>query len=177
MDGVWLSRLLRPRADRHAPVRAPDFSIGYQIREQIGPLAFDLAAAVQASSDFDGEMRGKGIQYPGHGVGLPHRQAGTRPGFRRRRSLPRGHQAPSGGRADLQTNPETRFEWFSRGLGRFFNEPNLPPLFLRRTRRRHLGDLAPTLGNDLATYRDLRACRNPSPLTRTVGSGRSRPAT
>ena len=102
------------------PPRVYDFSIGYQIRQRIGPLAFDLASAVQASSDFDGNAR-KGIQYPGHGVGF----LTVRP------ELDLVFGVDYLDRADIKLlpvagliwkpNPEMRSSWSSRGLGRSFN--------------------------------------------------------
>ena len=46
-----------------------DFSLGYQIRQQLGPLHFDLATSVLAASDFKGNAR-KGILFPSHAVGF-----------------------------------------------------------------------------------------------------------
>ncbi len=51
------------------PPRVFDFSLGYQLRHRFGPLGFDVAAAVKASSDFEGSAR-KGIRFPGHAVGF-----------------------------------------------------------------------------------------------------------
>ena len=51
------------------PPRVFDFSLAYQIRQRLGPLAFDLAASVMASSDFKGNAR-KGILFPSHAVGF-----------------------------------------------------------------------------------------------------------
>lgn len=50
------------------PAHLFDFSIAYQIRQQMGPLAFDLATSVMVSSDFEGCVR-KGFRYPAHAVG------------------------------------------------------------------------------------------------------------
>jgi hypothetical protein len=46
-----------------------DFSVGYQIREQLGPLAIDVAASVLEATDFKGNA-GQGLQYPAHAVGF-----------------------------------------------------------------------------------------------------------
>jgi hypothetical protein len=48
--GVGFHFLAGPK-QTDMPPRVFDFSIGYQIRQRVGPLAFDLAAAVMASSD------------------------------------------------------------------------------------------------------------------------------
>jgi hypothetical protein len=140
------------------PPRAYDFSIGYQIREQIGPLAFDLAAAVQASSDFDGNAR-KGIQYPGHGVGY----LTVRP------ELDLVFGVDYLDRADIKLlpvagliwkpNPETRFELvFPRPRAIFQLNETYRLYFYGELGGGTWAILRPTLGNDLATYRDLRAC-------------------
>lgn len=51
------------------PPRLYDFSVAYQHREQLGPVAFDVAASVMASSDFEGSSR-EGIRFPAHAVGF-----------------------------------------------------------------------------------------------------------
>jgi hypothetical protein len=51
------------------PPRVYDFSVAYQLRQRLGPLAFDLAASVQASGDFNASVR-KAIRYPAHAVGF-----------------------------------------------------------------------------------------------------------
>jgi hypothetical protein len=51
------------------PARVYDFSLAYQHRDRLGPLAFDVAASVLAASDFIGSAR-KGILFPGHAVGF-----------------------------------------------------------------------------------------------------------
>ncbi len=53
-----------------------DFSIGYQFRYRLGPLAFDLATAVLAASDFKGNAR-QGIRFPSHAVGFFEHRAGV----------------------------------------------------------------------------------------------------
>ncbi len=50
------------------PPRVFDISIGYQHRERMGDFAYDVAAAVLASSDFEGSAR-DGIRFPAHAVG------------------------------------------------------------------------------------------------------------
>ena len=51
------------------PPRLYDFSLAYQCRQQFGPFAYDVAASVMASSDFEGSAR-RGIRYPAHAVGF-----------------------------------------------------------------------------------------------------------
>lgn len=51
------------------PPRLFDFGLGYQWRGQLGPLRFDLATSVVASSDFEGSAR-RGIRFPSHAVGF-----------------------------------------------------------------------------------------------------------
>jgi hypothetical protein len=138
--------------------RAYDFSIGYQVRHRIGPLAFDLASAVQASSDFNGDAH-KGIQYPGHGVGY----------FTVRPELDLVFGVDYLDRADIKLlpvagviwkpNPEMRFELVFPRPRAYFQ--------LNETYRLYCyGELGggswaierPGLGNNVATYRDIRTC-------------------
>ena len=51
------------------PPRLYDFSIAYQSRQDFGLFAYDVAASVMASSDFEGSAR-EGIRYPAHAVGF-----------------------------------------------------------------------------------------------------------
>lgn len=51
------------------PPRLYDFSVAYQCRQQHGPFAYDVAASVMASSDFEGSAR-QGIRYPAHAIGF-----------------------------------------------------------------------------------------------------------
>jgi hypothetical protein len=50
------------------PARLFDFSIGYQKRQVIDSLAYDVSAAVMAASDFEGSCR-RGFRFPAHAVG------------------------------------------------------------------------------------------------------------
>jgi hypothetical protein len=50
------------------PPRLFDLSLGYQYRNRVGPLAFDLFASVLMANDFEGSAR-RGVFYPGHAVG------------------------------------------------------------------------------------------------------------
>lgn len=140
------------------PPRTYDFSIGYQVRQQIGPLAFDLASAVQASSDFEGSAR-KGIQYPSHGVGF----LTVRP------ELDLVFGVDYLDRADIKLlpvagliwkpNPETRYELV-------FPRPRAVFQLTDACRLYVFGELGggtwaierPTFGDNVATYRDLRVC-------------------
>ncbi len=45
------------------PARTYDFSLAYQVRQRLGPLAFDAAASVLAASDFKGSAR-RGFSFP-----------------------------------------------------------------------------------------------------------------
>jgi hypothetical protein len=51
------------------PPRLFNFSIAYQIREQLGPLKFDLAASMLVASDFNACAR-RGFFFPSHAVGF-----------------------------------------------------------------------------------------------------------
>lgn len=51
------------------PARVYDFSIAYQHRDRLGPLSYDAAVSVMASSDFQGSCR-EGIRFPAHAVGF-----------------------------------------------------------------------------------------------------------
>ena len=140
------------------PPRAYDFSIGYQIRQRIGPLAFDLASAVQASSDFNGDAR-KGIQYPGHGVGF----LTVRP------ELDLVFGVDYLDRADIKLLPVAGVIWKPNPEMRFelvFPRPRAVFQLTDTYRLYFSGELGggtwaietPALGNSVATYRDLRAC-------------------
>ena len=140
------------------PPRAYDFSIGYQIRQRIGPLAFDLASAVQASSDFNWSAR-KGIQYPGHGVGF----LTVRP------ELDLVFGVDYLDRADIKLLPVAGLIWKPNPEMRFelvFPRPRVIFQLSDTYRLYFSGELGggtweidrPTLGDNVATYRDLRAC-------------------
>lgn len=140
------------------PPRAYDFSIGYQIRNRIGPLAFDLASAIQASSDFNGDAH-KGIQYPGHGVGF----LTVRP------ELDLVFGVDYLDRADIKLLPVAGLIWKPNPTMRFelvFPRPRAVFQLTDTYRLYFSGELGggtwaidrPTLGENVATYRDLRAC-------------------
>jgi hypothetical protein len=140
------------------PPRAYDFSIGYQIRHRIGPLAFDLAASVQAASDFNGDAR-KGIQYPGHGVAY----LTVRPNL----DLVLGVDYLD--RADVKLLPVAGLIWNPNPFTRYelvFPRPRAVFQLTEVYRLYIYGELGggtwavetPILSNTLATYRDLRAC-------------------
>jgi hypothetical protein len=140
------------------PPRAYDFSIGYQFRRQIGQLAFDLAWAVQVSSDFNGDAR-KGIQYPGHGVGF----------FAARPDLDLVFGVDYIDRADIKLLPVAGVVWKPNPEMRFELVFPRPRVFFKLTDTYRLyfsGELGggtwaikrPALDDNLATYSDLRAC-------------------
>lgn len=140
------------------PPRVYDFSIGYQVRQRLGPLAFDVGAAVMASSDFEGSAR-KGIRFPGHAVGF----LGVDPAIDLVFGvdyLDRGDikLLPVGGLIWLPS-PEMRFELVFPRPRAVFQLSDNHRIYLA-------GELGggswaierPIVGNDLATYRDLRVC-------------------
>ncbi len=140
------------------PPRAYDFSIGYQFRHQIGPLAFDLAAAVQAASDFNGDAH-KGIQYPGHGVGY----------LTIRPELDLVFGIDYLDRADIKLLPVAGVIWKPNPQMRLelvFPRPRAVFQLTDAYRLYFSGELGggtwaiemPSIGNDVATYRDLRVC-------------------
>lgn len=141
------------------PPRLYDFSIAYQHRDTLGPLSYDVAASVMASSDFEGDSH-EGIRFPGHAVGFlsigPKADLVFGVDY-----LDRGDVKllPVGG-VILLPDPDIRLEVvFPR-----------PRAVFRLTDRHQLyvaGELggsswaierATTLVDDLATYRDLRLC-------------------
>jgi hypothetical protein len=140
------------------PARLYDFSLGYQVREQLGPLRFDVASAVLAASDFHGSAR-KGILFPSHAVGYLNVQ----PEF----DVVFGVDYLDRGDVKLlpvagvvwMPNPETRLELV-------FPRPRAVFQLTDRYRLYLSGELGGgtwaiervTFANDLATYRDLRVC-------------------
>ena len=138
------------------PPRVFDFSIGYQQREVLGDLGYDVAVAVMASSDFEGSSR-EGIRFPSHAVGFLRVNAITELVFGVD-YLDRGDIKilPVGGLIVLP-HPDVRFELvFPR-----------PRMVFRLTDKNHLsiaGELGggtwaierDALFDDLTTYRDLR---------------------
>ena len=140
------------------PPRAYDFSLGYQVRQQIGQLAFDLAWAVQVASDFNGDAR-KGIQYPGHGVGY----------FAVRPDLDLVFGVDYIDRADIKLLPVAGIVWKPNPAMRFELVFPRPRAFFQLSDTYRLyfsGELGggtwaikrPTLDDNVATYSDLRAC-------------------
>jgi hypothetical protein len=140
------------------PPRVYDFSIGYQVRQEIGPVAFDLASAVQVSSDFNGNAQ-KGVQYPSHGVGY----------FPVRPDLDLVLGADYLDRANIKLLPVAGVIWIPNPDMRFelvFPRPRA--IFqLSDTHRLYFsGELGggtwairrPGLDNNLATYNDIRVC-------------------
>jgi len=140
------------------PPRVYDFSIAYQIRKQLGPLAFDVAASVLAASDFNGNAR-KGILFPAHAVGY----LSVRPEI----DLVFGVDYLD--RGDIKLLPVAGLIWKPKPEMRFelvFPRPQAVFQLTDRYRLYLAGELGGgtwaiqrmTLADDLATYRDLRAC-------------------
>jgi hypothetical protein len=140
------------------PPRVYDFSIGYQIRNQIGPLKFDLASSVLAASDFVGDAH-KGILFPSHAVGF----LTVRPDLDLvfgADYLDRGDVKllPVGGLI-WTPNPDMRFEFV-------FPRPRAVFQLTENQRLYVAGELGGGTWaidrefhrNDLATYHDLRIC-------------------
>jgi hypothetical protein len=140
------------------PPRVYDFSLAYQIRQRLGPLAFDVCAAVLAASDFKGSARA-GILFPSHAVGY----LSVRPAI----DVVFGVDFLDRGDIKLlpvagliwKPNPEMRFELVFPRPRAVFQLTDEYRLYLS-------GELGGgtwaiervALGDDLATYRDLRVC-------------------
>ncbi len=140
------------------PPRVFDFSIGGQIRDRMGPLGFDVAAAVRASSDFEGSAR-RGVRFPGHAVGF----LSTGP------EIDMVFGVDYLDRDDVRILPVAGLIWMPTPEMRFEIVFPRPRAVFQLTERHRLylsGELGGgtwavrrvALGNDLATYRDLRAC-------------------
>jgi hypothetical protein len=139
------------------PPRVYDFSIGYQIRQHVGPLSFDLAGAVRASSDFEGSAR-KGIRFPWHAVGF----LSLGP------ELDLVFGADFLDRSDIRILPVAGLIWIPNSDMRFelvFPRPRIVFQLADHYRLYLAGELGggtwaierAAVGNDLVTYRDLRA--------------------
>ena len=137
-----------------------DFSIGYQIRERIGALSFDLATGVLAASDFKGNAA-QGIRFPSHAVGYL--------------TLSPGFDLVFGGdyldRGDIKFLPVGGFIWVPNPAMRFeivFPRPRVTFQITDKHRIYVGGELGGgswaieretfDLDDDLATYRDYRVC-------------------
>jgi hypothetical protein len=140
------------------PPRVFDFSIAYQIRQQLGPLKFDLATSVLAASDFKGSAR-KGILFPSHGVGF----LSVSP------ALDVVFGVDYLDRGDIKLLPVAGLIWTPNTQVRFelvFPRPRAVFQLSDQHRLYVAGELGGgtwaiervTLVNDLATYRDLRVC-------------------
>jgi hypothetical protein len=140
------------------PPRVYDFSIAYQIRNRVGPLAFDVAASVLVASDFEGSAR-KGILFPAHAVGF----LGVRPNV----DLVFGVDYLD--RGDIKLLPVGGLIWTPKPELRFelvFPRPRAVYQLNDRYRLYLSGELGggtwaierDQVGDDLATYRDLRVC-------------------
>lgn len=138
------------------PPRVFDFSIGYQKRELLGDLAYDVAVSVMAAGDFEGSSR-EGIRFPSHAVGFLRLGPVTELVFGID-YLDRGDVTilPVGGVIVLP-HPEVRFEIV-------FPRPRMVFQLNDRNRLAIGGELGggtwaikrDGLFDDLATYRDLR---------------------
>jgi hypothetical protein len=140
------------------PARVYDFSLAYQIREQLGPLRFDVATSVLLATDFKGSVR-EGILFPSHAVGFLS--------FRPEIDVVLGVDYLA--RADIKLlpvagliltpTPDVRYELV-------FPRPRAVFQLTDRSRLYLSGELGGgtwaiervALGDDLASYRDLRAC-------------------
>jgi hypothetical protein len=140
------------------PPRVYDFSIGYQLRKQLGPVAFDVATSVLAASDFNGNAH-KGILFPSHGVVF----LSFRPEF----DLVFGVDYLD--RGDVKLLPVAGLIWKPNPGMRIELVFPLPRAVYQLTERYRIyleGDLGggtwaiqrATLLDDLATYRDIRIC-------------------
>ena len=145
-------------AQTDMPPRVFDFSIAYQVRQRLGPLGFDLAAAVRASSDFEGSAR-EGIRFPSHAVGFLSVSPEIAVVF----------GADYLDRGDIKLLPVAGLIWIPNPDMRFelvFPRPRAVFGLTDRHRLYLSGELGGgtwaiervALGNDLATYRDLRVC-------------------
>jgi hypothetical protein len=144
--------------DTDMPARTYDFSLAYQMRNRLGPLGFDVAASVLAASDFEGSAR-RGILFPGHAVGF----------FSVNPALDLVLGVDYLDRGDIKLLPVGGAIWVPKPEMRF--EIVFPrPRFVYQLTDRYFcylsGELGggtgaiqrPVVGNDLATYRDLRLC-------------------
>ena len=145
-------------AETDMPPRLFDFSIGYQYRDRLGPLGFDLSAAVEASSDFEGSAR-KGVRFPSHAVGFLN--VGP--------TIDAVFGVDYLDRGDIRLLPVAGLIWVPNPDMRFELVFPRPRAVFQLTDRHRLylsGELGGgswaiervTLLNDLATYRDLRVC-------------------
>jgi hypothetical protein len=139
------------------PPRVFDFSLAYQIRHQFGPLRFDLSASVLAASDFEGSAR-KGILFPAHAVGF----------YSVRPELDLALGVDYLDRGDIKLLPVAGLIWMPRPelrLELVFPRPRAVFQLTSDYRLYLSGELGggtwaierPNFGDDLATYRELRA--------------------
>jgi hypothetical protein len=141
------------------PARVYDFSVGYQYRNRLGPLGIDVSAAVLAASDFLGSVR-KGILFPSHAVGFltvrPQVDIVFGVDY-----LDRGDikLLPVAGLI-LTPTPETRFELLFPRPRAVYQLTDTYRIYLSGELGGGSWDIERVglLGNDLATYRDLRTC-------------------
>lgn len=141
------------------PARVYDFSLAYQYRDRMGPLGIDAAAAVMAASDFKGSAR-KGILFPAHAVGFltvqPSVDVVMGVDY-----LDRGDikLLPVAGLV-LTPSPDVRYELFFPRPRAVFQLNDDYRIYFSGELGGGSWDIERVglLGNDLATYRDLRTC-------------------
>jgi hypothetical protein len=140
------------------PAIVYDFSLAYQIRQRIGPLAFDLSTSVLAASDFKGCAR-KGILFPSHAVG--YLTVGP--------TIDLVFGVDYLDRGDVKLLPVAGMVWNPTPLMRFeivFPRPRAVFQLNDHYRLYVSGELGggtwaierASLEDDLATYHDLRVC-------------------
>jgi hypothetical protein len=140
------------------PARTYDFSIAYQARDRLGPFGYDVAGSVLAASDFEGSAR-QGILFPSHAVGFLSVDSQF--------DLVLGVDYLD--RGDVKILPVGGVIWTPRSDMRFevvFPRPRAVFQLTDRYACYLSGELGggtwaierPVVGNDLATYHDLRLC-------------------
>ena len=140
------------------PARTYDFSLAYQARQRLGPLALNVSAAVLAAADFKGSAR-EGILFPSHAVGYlnvdPETALVLGVDF-----LDRGNVKllPVAGLTWVPT-PEMRFEAVFPRPRAVFQLSDSYRLYLSGELGGDSWAIERVAGcGDLATYRDLRLC-------------------
>jgi hypothetical protein len=140
------------------PPRLFDIGLGYQIRQRLGPLAFDLSASVLSASDLEGSFS-QGIMYPSHAVG--YLTVGP--------TIDLVFGVDYLDRADIKLLPVAGMVWNPNPDMRFELVFPRPRAVFRLTECYRIyvsGELGGgtwavqrvAFGNDLATYSDLRVC-------------------
>jgi hypothetical protein len=153
--GVGLHFLSGPE-QTDLPPRMYDFSIAYQWRNVVGPLSYDVACSVMASSDFEGSSR-DGIRFPAHAVGF----------LSVSNHLELVFGADYLDRDDIKVLPVGGLIWLPHPYFRLEAVFPYPKVYFQLTDKQRLflnGGLGgstwaverDTLVDDLVTYRDLR---------------------